>query len=47
MTNFQPCKAAGTPKACPQMAYHYLFTMAPIGAELVLQIALGVLLWTA
>lgn len=47
MTYYQPCKPAGTPKACPQMAYHYLFTIAPIGAELVLQIALGVLLWIA
>ncbi|WP_223502315.1 hypothetical protein [Pseudomonas sp. BF-R-24] len=47
MKNCQPCKAAGTPKACPKMAYHYLFNIAPIGAEFVLQIALGVLLWTA
>lgn len=47
MTNCQPCKAAGTPKACPKMAYHYLFTIALTGAELVLQIALGVLLWIA
>lgn len=47
MTNCQPCKTAGTPKACPQMACHYLLTSAPIGAELMLQIVLGGLLWTA
>jgi len=46
MTNFQPCNAAGTPKACPQMACHYLFTIAPNGAQLVPHIALGVMPWT-
>ena len=47
MMNCQPCKAVGAPKVCPNLAYRYLFNIAPIGAECVLQITLGVLLWTA
>ncbi|MBX9408992.1 hypothetical protein K5E40_25315 [Pseudomonas baetica] len=34
-----------TPKACPNLAYRYLFTLAPAGAELVLLIAIEVALW--
>ena len=40
------CKT-GTPKACPNKAQRYLFTIAPAGADLVLLIALEVLLWMA
>lgn len=47
MMNCQPCKTAGTPKACQYLAWRYLHTMAPIGSELVLLITLEMLLWTA
>lgn len=33
-----------TPKACPNSAQHYLFTLAPAGADLVLLAAIEVLL---
>jgi len=47
MSNCQPCKTAGTPKACQNLARRYLLTLAPAGADLVLLIALEVLLWIA
>lgn len=45
--NNQTCKTAGTPKACPNSAQRYLFTLAPAGADLVLLATLEVLLWIA
>lgn len=45
--NKQTCKLAGTPKACPNSARRYLFTLAPAGADLVLLAALEGLLWIA
>lgn len=45
--NNQTCKLAGTPKACPNPARRYLFTLAPVGAGIVLLVALAVLLWIA
>lgn len=45
--NNQTCKLAGTPKACPNSARRYLFTLAPTGAEPVLLVALEGLLWIA
>ena len=45
--NIPTCKLAGTPKACPNSARRYLFTLAPSGADLVLLVALEVLLWIA
>ncbi|AOE87951.1 hypothetical protein THL1_5404 [Pseudomonas sp. TCU-HL1] len=47
MMNFQPCKAAGTPKTCPNLALRALLTLAPAGAELVLLITVEVLIWIA
>lgn len=47
MTNSQPCRAAGTPKACLEKAGCYLFAIAPAGSELVLILCLEVLIWTA
>lgn len=38
---------APTPKACPNLARRYLFTLAPAGADLVLLFTLEVLLWIA
>ena len=43
----QTCKTAGTPKACPNSARRYLFTIAPASADLVLLFTLEVLLWIA
>jgi hypothetical protein len=42
MKTFQPCKTAGTPKACPNLALRALFTLAPV-----LLITVEVLVWTA
>ena len=36
-----------TPKACPNSARRYLFTLARAGADLVLLVRLEVLLWIA
>jgi len=41
----QTRKTAGTPKACPNKAQRYLFTIAPAGADLVLLTVIGVILW--
>jgi hypothetical protein len=45
--NNQTCKTAGTPKACPNKAQRYLFTIAPAGADIVLPLSLEVLSWMA
>lgn len=47
MKTFQPCKTAGTPKACPNLALRALFTLAPAGLELVLLITVEVSVWIA
>lgn len=47
MTNSQPCKTAGAPKACRNLARRYLFTLAPIGPDMVFLITVEVLLWIA
>lgn len=43
----QTCKSAGTPKACPNSAHRYLFTIAPALPELALLIVIEVALWMA
>lgn len=47
MLSCQPCKSSRAPKACPNLARRYLFTIAPAGADLALLIVLEVLLWIA
>lgn len=47
MTNCQPRKATGAPKACPNLAYRYLLSIAPTGVGFLLQITLGAQQWTA
>lgn len=36
-----------TPKACPNSTQHYLLTLAPADADLVLLVAIEVALWIA
>lgn len=47
MTKNQPCRTAGAPKACLNLARRYLLPLTPIGPDLVVLITLEVLLWTA
>lgn len=43
----QTCKQRVAYSAIQNLAYRYLFTLAPAAADLVLLSALGVLLWIA
>lgn len=45
--SIQKGASAPTPKACLNLAHHYLFSIAPSGADIALLLVLGVLLWTA
>jgi hypothetical protein len=47
MPNNHPCKTSGAPNCCRNLARRYLFSLAPIGPDLVLLATLEVLLWIA